>query len=126
MVLIRNVNCFIYAKEADEAKERKLNKMPKRKISFVTNKHFKGAILNLIRKGREIHERILGVIALISMEAKYHVDCYLSLRNTISLKKRSKFTHRYCSLMQLWNRCISMKMKNARTKEYFNTGEHIR
>lgn len=80
--------CFICGEEAIDEKEKKRNKNVRRKIHLVNNKEMKSTILELIKVERddycrEIHKRISGVIDLVALKARYHGDCYLSLKNSV-------------------------------------------
>ncbi|KAK0161696.1 hypothetical protein PV327_008115 [Microctonus hyperodae] len=90
--------CFFCEKEADEKKEKKKNKAMRQKISHVTNFSLKNTILDLISNDesqycRNINERIVSVLDLVAQGAKYHMDCYTSLKNTIRKTQREKKIH---------------------------------
>lgn len=83
-------NCVFCGQEADKAKEAKLNKNRRRQISYINTATFSDSLVNFIavQKNdyyREIHKRIAGITDLQTLEAKYHFDCYNSIKNSINL-----------------------------------------
>lgn len=90
--------CFFCGEDADISKEKKKNKNQRRQISIVTNTNVQNTVMQIIVQSKDIHcreilKRVSGVMDLSAVEAKYHNDCFTSLKNFIRASDTEKKIH---------------------------------
>lgn len=74
-------NCFICEEEANAEKQRKKRQESRRRIIFVESTEFANNVLHKLSHlkddfHREVYKRLCDTRDLISLGAKYHLDCY--------------------------------------------------
>lgn len=78
--------------------KRKKNKSQRKQITYVNSMTLKDTLLSFVALQkddfcREIHKRISGIMDLQSLGAKYHTDCYQSIKNSAQAHNVDKKIH---------------------------------
>lgn len=97
-ILIGKISAFFVEKMLTSVKKRKKNKNQRKQISTITNTNFQNTVMQIVVQSkdincREIFKRVSGIMDLAALEAKYHNDCFTSLKNFMKASDTEKKIH---------------------------------